>query len=180
MKLEDLKLYQECLDFEQEVWNIVTEWEGFNKDTVGKSFLEAADEISGNIAAGYGRYDFKDKKHFCYQSRGYLLKTKGWLIKSKERELVSEEKADELIEFIEKIHRMLNAYIRSIGRPKDATYTKSTEHKNTSSDQGNKYETTVETNTEESEVNGNQAIEENSFTANADEFFSAEELTSNA
>ena len=36
MKLEDLKLYQECLDFEQEVWNIVNGWEGFNKDTVGK------------------------------------------------------------------------------------------------------------------------------------------------
>ena len=72
MKLEDLKLYQECLDFEQEIWNIVNEWEGFNKETVGKSFLESADAISGNIAAGYGRYDFKDKKHYCYISRGYL------------------------------------------------------------------------------------------------------------
>ncbi|MBL4592361.1 MAG: four helix bundle protein, partial [Flavobacteriales bacterium] len=94
MKLEDLKLYQECLDFEQEIWNIVNEWEGFNKDTIGKSFLQSADEISGNIAAGYGRYNFKDKKHYSYISRGYLLKTKGWLIKSKERELIGEEKAD--------------------------------------------------------------------------------------
>jgi four helix bundle protein len=170
MKLEDLKLYQECLDFEQEIWNIVNEWEGFNKETVGKSFLESADEISGNIAAGYGRYDFKDKKHYCYISRGYLLKTKGWLIKSKERELVGEEKTEELIEFIEKIHRMLNAYIRSIGRPKDANYTKPSYNNNTENKEtanGN----AVEGNDSKAEPDGN------SFTANADEFFSEDELT---
>jgi four helix bundle protein len=166
MKLEDLKLYQECLDFEQEIWNIVNEWEGFNKDTVGKSFLESADAISGNIASGYGRYDFKDKKHYCYISRGYLLKTKGWLIKSKERELVGEEKVEELIEFIEKIHRMLNAYIRSIGRPKDTTYTKPS-YENKEQSNGN----AVVDNEKNTEPDGN------SFTANADEFFSADELT---
>ena len=166
MKLEDLKLYQECLDFEQEIWNIVNEWEGFNKETVGKSFLESADAISSNIASGYGRYDFKDKKHYCYISRGYLLKTKGWLIKSKERELVGEEKVDELIEFIEKIHRMLNAYIRSIGRPKDANYTKPA-YTNKEGSNGN----SVNTSEDKVESDGN------SFTANADEFFSPDELT---
>lgn len=169
MKLEDLKLYQECLDFEQEIWNIVNEWEGFNKDTVGEPFLKTADEISGNIAAGYGRYDFKDKKHYCYISRGYLLKTKGWLIKSKDRELVGDEKAEELLEFIEKIHRMLNAYIRSIGRPKDSTYSKPS-YENKEEVSGN----SVGTANNEKEPDGN------SFTADADEFFSEEELTSNA
>ena len=169
MKLEDLKLYQECLDFEQEIWNIVDKWEGFNKDAVGKSFLQSADAISGNIASGYGRYNFKDKKHYCYISRGYLLKTKGWVIKSKERELIGEEKAEELIEVIEKIHRMLNAYIRSIGRPKDANYTKPP-YENKGESNGN----AVESNNSNSEPDGN------SFTASANEFFSEEELTTNA
>lgn len=173
MKLEDLKLYQECLDFEQEIWNIVNEWEGFNKETVGKSFLQSADAISGNIASGYGRYNFKDKKHYCYISRGYLLKTKGWLIKSRDRELIGGEKVEELLEFIEKIHRMLNAYIRSIGRPKDSNYTKQpyeNREENKEESNGN----AVENNNSQAEPDGN------SFTANADEFFSEEELTSNA
>ena len=174
MKLEDLKLYQECLNFEQEVWDIVNDWEGFNKDTIGKPFIQAADAISGNIAQGYGRYNFKDKKHYCYISRGYLLKTKGWLLKSKERELIGEEKSDELIEFVEKIHRMLNAYIRSIGRPKEEGYVKPS------------YNSNREDNslTVKEEPNGNVIVEDtlvepdgNSFTASADEFFSAEELT---
>jgi len=165
MKLEDLKLYQECLDFEKEVWEIANDWEGFNRDTVGKPFIQSADAISGNIAQGYGRYNFKDKKHYCYISRGYLLKTKGWLIKSKERELIEPEKADELIEFVEKIHRMLNAYIRSIGRPKDESYSKPS-YNNREQGSGNVVETVSE-----NETDGN------SFTANADEFFSSDELT---
>lgn len=168
MRLEDLKLYQECLNFEQKIWDIVNQWEGFNKDTVGKPFVQSADAISGNIAAGYGRYNFKDKKHYCYISRGYLLKTKGWLLKAKEREMIDANDADELLEFVEKIHRMLNAYIRSIGRPKDENYTKPNNNREEAN--GN----VVEANDSTTEPDGN------SFTASADEFFSTEELTSNA
>ncbi|MGB0882578.1 MAG: four helix bundle protein [Vicingaceae bacterium] len=169
MKLEDLKLYQECLDFEKEVWDIANNWEGFNRDTVGKPFIQSADAISGNIAQGYGRYNFKDKKHYCYISRGYLLKTKGWLIKSKERELIGEEKADELIEFVEKIHRMLNAYIRSIGRPKEGSYSKPSYNRDENKEETNG--NAVEMETVAAEPDGN------SFTASADEFFSSDELT---
>lgn len=161
MKLEDLKLYQECLDFEAKIWNIVTAWEGFNKSTLGEAFVKDSDAISANIAAGYGRYNFKDKKHYCYISRGYLLKTKGWLLKAKERNMIQDPVADELLEFVEKIHRMLNAYIRSIGRAKTegGTYEKreSSSYSNNDND--------------DDEPNGN------SFTADADEFFSEEELT---
>ncbi|MDF1672171.1 MAG: four helix bundle protein [Vicingaceae bacterium] len=164
MKLEDLKLYQECLDFEQKVWDIVNHWEGFNKDTVGKPFLQSADAISGNIASGYGRYNFKDKKHYCYISRGYLLKTKGWLIKSKDRELIGAEESEELLEFVEKIHRMLNAYIRSIGRPKESNY-------KSSNNNNEEYNGNAVKQEESNETDGN------SFTASADEFFSSDELT---
>ncbi|MCB0409790.1 MAG: four helix bundle protein [Flavobacteriales bacterium] len=163
MKLEDLKLYQECLDFENKVWKIVNTWEGFNKETMGQTFVKDSDAISGNIAAGYGRYNFKDKKHYCYISRGFLLKTKGWLLKTKERNLIETTEVDELLEHIEKIHRMLNAYIRSIGRKKsDTNYEKS-----------NNYEDD-DFGSDEDEVNGN------SYTASADEFFSEEEIGANA
>lgn len=165
MKLEDLKLYQECLDFEAQVWKIVENWENFNKDTVGKSFVRDADAISSNIASGYGRYNFKDKKHYCYISRGFLLKTKGWLIKCQERNLVEAELIEELLEHIEKIHRMLNAYIRSIGRKKSDNYDKNnSSYEDNNSSSGN-YNTT------QNEPNGN------SFTASADEFFSEEEIS---
>ncbi len=170
MKLEDLKLYQECLDFEDKIWKIVNAWEGFNKETIGEAFVKDADAISGNIAAGYGRYNFKDKKHYCYISRGFLLKTKGWLLKSKERELIGAEETDELIENVEKIHRMLNAYIRSIGRKKEES---NNNYEKNNNNNGNSYDNENSSSTT-SEANGN------SYTASADEFFSEEEISVNA
>ena len=164
MKLEDLKLYQECLDFEDKIWKIVNAWEGFNKETVGEAFVKDADAISGNIAAGYGRYNFKDKKHYCYISRGFLLKTKGWLLKAKERGMIEEVEADELVENVEKIHRMLNAYIRSIGRKKE----------------DNNYERNNSYNNDSEDSNNNDEPNGNAYTASADEFFSEEEISVNA
>jgi four helix bundle protein len=164
MKLEDLKLYQECLDFEDKIWKIVNAWEGFNKETVGEAFVKDADAISGNIAAGYGRYNFKDKKHYCYISRGYLLKTKGWLLKAKERGMIEAVEADELVENVEKIHRMLNAYIRSIGRKKE----------------DNNYERTNNYNNDSEDSSSNDEPNGNAYTASADEFFSEEEIAVNA
>jgi len=169
MKLEDLKLYQECLDFETKIWNIVNKWEGFNKETVGKSFVLSSDAISSNIATGYGRYNFKDKKHYCYISRGYLLQTKGWILKSKERELIPSDETDELLEFVEKIHRMLNAYIRSIGKSKTETNYKPA---NSNSESNGNY--AEDGSSSDNEPNGN------SFTTTAEEFFSEDELTTNA
>jgi len=163
MKLEDLKLYQECLDFEDKIWKIVNAWEGFNKDTVGVDFVKDADAISGNIAAGYGRYNFKDKKHYCYISRGFLLKTKGWLLKAKERGMIEAAESDELVENVEKIHRMLNAYIRSIGRKKEDNYERNNNYNNDNED-----------------LNSNDEPNGNAYTASADEFFSEEEISVNA
>lgn len=171
MKLEDLKLYQECLDFEEKVWKVVDTWNEFNKSAVGQQFIKDADAISGNIAAGYGRYNFKDKKHYCYISRGFLLKTKGWLIKSKERNLAEAADIDEMIEHIEKIHRMLNAYIRSIGRKK--TDGESNSNYSSNGNSSSSYSDSYNSSSEE-ETNGN------SYTASADEFFSEEEMTANA
>lgn len=66
LKLEDIEIYQLALEIGEEVWNMVQKWEYFSKNTVGKQFVEAADSISANIAEGYGRYFYRDRKNFCY------------------------------------------------------------------------------------------------------------------
>jgi four helix bundle protein len=116
MKLEDLNLYRECQNFEQELWNKVAGWEEFAKDTLGKKLVLTADSISSNIAQGYGRYFFEENRQFCYKSRGALLDTRGLIKKSFDRQLISEEDFNKYEAEIEKLHKMLNAYIRSIGK----------------------------------------------------------------
>jgi four helix bundle protein len=114
-KLEDLEVYQLAESFSDEVWNIVIAWDYFAKDTVGKQMVRSADSISANIAEGYGRFHYKENKNFCYFSRGSIIETKGWLKKSKNRKLISDEKATILLDQLEIIHIKLNAYIKFIG-----------------------------------------------------------------
>ena len=125
--LEDLEVYQLAESFGDEVWFIVSEWDYFAKDTVGKQIVRSADSISSNIAEGYRRYHYKENKNFCYFSRGSIIETKGWLKKSKNRKLVSEEQFNLLFEKLQIIHLKLNAYIKFIGK---SGYGKSNESTN--------------------------------------------------
>ena len=96
--LEDLEIYKLALEIGEYAWNLTDKWEYFSKKTIGEQFVRAADSIAANISEGYGRYFYKDRKQFCYYSRGSLMETKTWTTKAFNRELMSKEKFDILIE----------------------------------------------------------------------------------
>lgn len=112
--LEKLEVYALAEAFSDEIWNIVTGWDFFKKDTIGKQMTRSADSVSANIAEGYGRFFYKDSKRFYYYSRGSLQETKGWLNKCKRRSIIEEKKCTDLIAKAELILIKLNAYIKFI------------------------------------------------------------------
>ncbi len=112
--LENLEIYQLALEIGEIVWKNVEKWEWFAKKTVGSQFTEAADSISANIAEGYGRYFYKDRRVFCYYSRGSLLESKNWAIKALNRQLMSQSEYDVLIEKMKTLHHKLNIYIKKL------------------------------------------------------------------
>jgi four helix bundle protein len=116
MKLDDLNVYKESMVIGEEVWNLVNQWDYFAKDTVGKQLVKSVDSISANISEGYGRFHYKENKQFCYYSRGSLSETSTWIKKAENRKLIEKEKGVELTNKLERIHKMLNGYISSIGR----------------------------------------------------------------
>lgn len=79
MKLEELQVYQLSMSIAERIWDIVTEWENFAKDVVGKQLMKAADSVAANLSEGFGRYFYKENKQFCYYSRGSLFETKTWI-----------------------------------------------------------------------------------------------------
>jgi four helix bundle protein len=119
--LEDLELYQLAETFSNEIWFLVSEWDYFAKDTLGKQVVRSADSIGANIAEGYGRYHYKENRNFCFFSRGSILETKGWLKKAKERNLIDEERFNMLFEKLQTIHLKLNAYLKFIGKSASKT-----------------------------------------------------------
>jgi four helix bundle protein len=114
--LDDLEVYKLAESFSDEIWFLVSEWDYFAKDTVGKQIVRSADSIGANIAEGYGRFHYKENRNFCYFSRGSIIETKGWLRKSKIRRLITVEQFDVLFEKLQTIHLKLNAYLKFIGK----------------------------------------------------------------
>jgi four helix bundle protein len=114
--LNDLEIYREAMEVGEEIWSMVTNWDFFAKDTIGKQIVRAADSVAANLAEGYGRFHFKENQKFCYYSRGSAEETQTWLEKAARRNLVERESARSLYDRIETLKKRINAYIHSIGR----------------------------------------------------------------
>ncbi len=112
--LEELDIYILAREIGEIVWNTVDEWEYFPKITVEKQWTEAADSIAANISEGYGRFHFKDKRNFYFNSRGSLSETKTWATKAKNRKLLSEADYSSLYEKLKKLHLGLNNHIKAL------------------------------------------------------------------
>jgi len=91
MILEDLKVYQLAMEVGDSNWKIVSKWNYFERDTIGKQLVRAADSIAANISEGFGRYHFKENRYFCFVARGSLFETKTWLEKAVKRNLITLE-----------------------------------------------------------------------------------------
>lgn len=116
MELDDLKVYKKAMDLGDQVWGLVEDWDYFQKDTVGKQLVRSVDSIAANISEGYGRFHYKEAQHFGYYSRGSLFETKTWIQKAYNRKLIPEKKFLEMDKELTTIGKMLNGYIKSIGR----------------------------------------------------------------
>ncbi|MES1218852.1 MAG: four helix bundle protein [Bacteroidota bacterium] len=112
--LEDLEIYQSSQKIGEAIWAMVMKWEYFERKALGEQLIRAADSIAANIAEGYGRYFFKDRKQFCYYSRGSLMETKAWLAKAFQRKLISEIEYEALLSELKNLHFKLNVYIKKL------------------------------------------------------------------
>ncbi len=116
--LVDLKVYQLAMEIGDDIWVLVSVWPHFAKDTLGKQITRSADSIALNIAEGYGRFHFKENKNFCYYARGSNMETKSALQKAKTRNLITDEQYVIINNKQILLHKVMNAYIKSIGKLK--------------------------------------------------------------
>ena len=116
MKLDELQVYQLSMELGEKIWKIVMKWDYFAKDTVGKQLVRAVDSIAANLSEGYGRYHYKESRHFGYYSRGSLFETKTWITKAHNRGMTNDLDFGEIIKSVDIIGVKINNYINSIGR----------------------------------------------------------------
>jgi len=118
MKLEEFRVYQLSMALGDDVWFVVIKWDDFAKGTIGKQLVRAVDSVAANLSEGYGRYHYKEAKHFSYYSRGSLYESKTWLTKARNRDLLDEITFNQMMSTIDDISVKLNNYIKSIGKTK--------------------------------------------------------------
>ncbi len=116
MKLEELNVYNLAMEMGDEIWNIVNQWTIFQKDTVGKQLVRAIDSVAANLSEGFGRYHYRETVHFGYYSRGSLYESKTWIQKGFRQKLIDETDYRHFMEEIDHMGKMLNNYIKSIGK----------------------------------------------------------------
>lgn len=114
--IDDMEIYQFGMEIGDEVWQIVDKWDHWKKDTIGKQLVKAADSIAATFSEGYGRYTYKDRKNFCYISRGSMFETRTWLTKAMKRKIISAKVFDNFIEKLRTLHHKLNSYILSLNK----------------------------------------------------------------
>jgi four helix bundle protein len=115
---EDLRVYQLSEELADIVWQIVRRWETLARDTVGKQIVRSADSIGANIAEGYGRGTYPDNRRFIRIARGSLYETRHWLRRAWKRKLLNDADIAQLKVLVDNLSPQLNAYLKSIGRPK--------------------------------------------------------------
>ena len=116
LSIENLEVFNLANSIGQNIWDIVINWTYFKRDSIGKQVCRSSDSISANIAEGFGRYSFKENKHFCYYARGSLVETKNWIHKFYDRELIDNNSFNSIKGDLDILHKKLNAYINSIGK----------------------------------------------------------------
>lgn len=116
IKLGDLEIYRLAVELSDLAWDIYLTMDWQIKKIIGDQFVRAIDSIGANIAEGYGRFHYKDKIKFYYNSRGSLLESKHWTLLLSKRKLISRDEYDNLIIKLNNLHKKLNKYIGSCSK----------------------------------------------------------------
>ncbi len=112
--IDDLEIYQLAMEIGDILWNRVDTWDWFAKQTIGTQVVRSTDSIASNIAEGYGRYFFKERRQFTFYSRGSLIETKTWITKAVRRNLITQEEYDLLIEKLQTLHYKINIFLKKL------------------------------------------------------------------
>ncbi|MDY6784579.1 MAG: four helix bundle protein [Cyanobacteriota bacterium] len=112
-EIEDLEIELLSEKLANEIWDMVTTWEIFAKETLGKKLVRAADSICTNIAGVKGRLNFKDNRQCIRVARGSLCETVSLLKLAHSRRLVSSSRLDRLKPLLDELPSQLNDYLKA-------------------------------------------------------------------
>lgn len=111
LDLNDLSSYKLAMEIGTLIWDIVSQWDFFAKDTIGKQFVRCVDSVAANIAEGFGRYGKKERIVFYRYSYGSLYEARAWTQKAYDRNLITPDQLLKIRKYLEtlpiEIHQLI-------------------------------------------------------------------------
>jgi four helix bundle protein len=113
---EDLEVWRMGRNLRTRLYALAREIPTTEAYNLAPQIRRAAVSITANIAEGYGRYHYKENVQCCRISRGSAYELIDHLMTCKDQKYLGDGDFTLLREGLLSFIRMLNAYIKSIGR----------------------------------------------------------------
>lgn len=110
---KDLEIWQLAVNLTTKVYKLTSSFPSEEKYGLIAQIRDAAVSIAANIAESFGRYHYKDKANFIYNTRGSLLETESHLLISQALGFIQKKDNnlfDELTQDITRLGVKINNY----------------------------------------------------------------------
>ena len=109
----NVKVYHLATELSDELWEFVSGWNAFEKQTIGEEIVRSVDKVGSSLAVGLGRGNVNDHTKLIKVSRGYLNETMYWLNRAHSRNLIDLNKMLYLKSKLEVLVSKLNSYSKT-------------------------------------------------------------------
>lgn len=107
----DLEIYQLAEELIIDIYEVTKKFPKGEIYGITSQLRRAIVSVAVNIAEGYGRYHFKDRILFLYNSRGSLLEVKSLVLIANKLRLLRDKDKEELVVKIDRLGVKLNNFI---------------------------------------------------------------------
>lgn len=110
----DLNAWKYAHSLTRDIYELTKDFPKEEKYGLTSQIRRAASSVGSNIAEGFARYHFKEKKHFYYQARGSIAEVQNFLLLAKDLDFIKEKNCKELGEEANQVGKLINGLIKSI------------------------------------------------------------------
>lgn len=107
---EDLEVWQVSQDWAVDVYQITKSFPDEERYGLVPQMRRSVASISANIAEGFGRRTFNDKKHFYTMAYGSALETKNFIYLAKKLAYIDNNEAIKLLDKGTSVQKLINAF----------------------------------------------------------------------
>lgn len=101
LDIDDLSSYKIAMEMGDLICNILSKWDYFAKDTIGKQYVRCVNGEAAIISEGFGRFGRKDKIVFYRYAYASLFKSRNWFDKAIQRNLLSKNEEKQIKKHLE-------------------------------------------------------------------------------